>query len=68
MANDGDVRIDLRGDGRVILYKRDNSKFPHCLKIKRALPSELSAGFDLGLGHDWALKRPVTPLPSLLPT
>ena len=28
MANDGDVRIDLRGDGRVILYKRDNLKDP----------------------------------------
>ena len=28
MANDGDVRIDLRGDGRVILYKRDKLKDP----------------------------------------
>jgi len=28
MANDGDVRIDLRGDGRVILYKRDKLKNP----------------------------------------
>ena len=28
MANEGDVRIDLRGDGRVILYKRDNLKDP----------------------------------------
>ena len=28
MASDGDVRIDLRGDGRVILYKRDNLKDP----------------------------------------
>ena len=28
MANDGDIRIDLRGDGRVILYKRDNLKDP----------------------------------------
>ena len=28
MAKDGDIRIDLRGDGRVILYKRDNLKDP----------------------------------------
>ena len=28
MASDADVRIDLRGDGRVILYKRDNLKDP----------------------------------------
>lgn len=28
MASDGDIRIDLRGDGRVILYKRDNLKDP----------------------------------------
>ncbi len=28
MATDGDIRIDLRGDGRVILYKRDNLKDP----------------------------------------
>ena len=27
-ANGGDARIDLRGDGRVILYKRDNLKDP----------------------------------------
>lgn len=26
MANDGDERIDLRGDGRVILHKRDKLK------------------------------------------
>lgn len=28
MANEGDVRIDLQGDGRVILYKRDKLKNP----------------------------------------
>ena len=26
MASDGDIRIDLRGDGRVILYKRKTLK------------------------------------------
>jgi hypothetical protein len=28
MAKDGEVRIDLRGDGRVILYKRLGLKDP----------------------------------------
>ena len=26
MANDGDARVNLRGDGLVILYKRDKLK------------------------------------------
>jgi hypothetical protein len=28
MAKDGDIRIDLRGDGRIILYKRLGLKDP----------------------------------------
>ena len=39
MATDGDVRIDLRGDGRVILYKRDNLKDPVwqiCVRVQNS--------------------------------
>lgn len=44
MANDGDVRIDLRGDGPVILDKRDKLKNP-VWQVRVRVPN--STGYKL---------------------